>query len=940
MPNTPKNLREWFERAMEISPIDREQWLQQQDIDATYLAELQKLLQAEAQPIVDWVDRSRLQMQHWLMDRDTQRHLDLPEIGGTIGVFRLKGLIGQGGMASVYVAERTDGNFPKNVAVKLLRHTLRTDLDRRLFAREQRALSILDHPNVARLIEGGVTPSHQPFLVMDFIQGLSLDRYCEQAPLNLTQRVELFLQVCDGVQACHRALIVHRDIKPNNVLVTPDGVVKLLDFGVAKMLELEHESRTTQTVAPLTPAYAAPEQFGGLAITTATDVYQLGMVLHQLLTGHLRRVGDTTRASTLTQQHWEVSLDTLKFLRGDVDNILRKAMSQEPQDRYATAGDLADDLRRFLSGQAVQAHPPSNWYRLKKFIRRNQAASVTTAISMLGLLLALGVALHQSERARAQYRRAIQAQSAAELEAKNAASVRDFLVKAFRSTEPGPDGRSQQTMLEFTEQAVLQLNQNQQLHPDVRANLQATLGTVLANQGKVKDSVMMLQTAIDASSLQPVSAASEVNLKSSLASVLYQINGYERALTVLQPFEARRADLLPDAQAHAWIQLAQAYSQTENNAKATQFANDALSLCETTCRDETLHAALEALANVHASFSRNIDSEKVYRRQIPLTQKLYGEQGVEMASLLAGLSRALRRQGRLDEALVELNKALVIDHAILPALHMRRATHLSFLGALHHERNDLLASEQAFAQSLSIAEALSPPGFPQLALDVQNLAVLQTRQGKFTLAAKNLTRALAMSIQAEGPHSQQSAMIRGNWAHVMMLQGQSQSAERELAIALDDLRRAGASQVHILLPNLIRESQLRQWTQSGKNPLQSLDEADQVLRRFGANLSLKEQEKVDLQRAVVLFDTGQREQAKRLIDQLSHGQLASAKPSVQSVELLLLDGLLKRQAGEWATAKLSLERAKCDIGFQVMVFPYIQRRINALTREIERDAPR
>jgi eukaryotic-like serine/threonine-protein kinase len=280
MPN--RTARELFNDALALSLSERVAWLNSQPITEALRARVRTLLIAEAQA------RSPLDQPF----ADQLQALGAADgleaatfwMGRQIGAYQVGRLLGQGGMASVFEAKRVGVDFEQRVAIKVLRRALHTELELRLFQRERQALAALEHPNIARLLDGGVTDGHVPYLVMEFVNGVDLLRYAERGCLSLRARLALFAQVCDAVNAAHRALIVHRDIKPSNILVTDEGVAKLLDFGIAKILCSDAETQPT-TFAPMTPEYAAPEQMHGRAITTATDVYGLGVVLYELLIG-------------------------------------------------------------------------------------------------------------------------------------------------------------------------------------------------------------------------------------------------------------------------------------------------------------------------------------------------------------------------------------------------------------------------------------------------------------------------------------------------------------------------------------------------------------------------------------------------------------------------------------------------------------------------------
>jgi eukaryotic-like serine/threonine-protein kinase len=357
-----------------------------------------------------------------------------------IGPYRVIREIGHGGMAVVYLALRDDDQYRKRVAVKLVRRGVDDDDILRRFRNERQVLAALDHPNIVKLLDGGSTQQGLPYLVMEYVEGLPIDEYCDNQRLTITERLQLFRTICGAVQYAHQNLIIHRDLKPTNILVTPDGVPKLLDFGIAKLLNPEFSAHTLLVTQPnlrvMTPEYASPEQIRGLPVTTATDVYSLGVVLYELLSGHrpyrlhthtpleveravceeepekpstaVSRAGDpasldsaTSGAAETVSRNRENSPDKLRRrLQGDLDNIVLMALRKEPQRRYASVQQLSDDVRRHLEGLPVIARKATLLYRASKFARRNRVAVTAAALIVVALVVGMAVAAWEAHVAR------------------------------------------------------------------------------------------------------------------------------------------------------------------------------------------------------------------------------------------------------------------------------------------------------------------------------------------------------------------------------------------------------------------------------------------------------------------------------------------------------------------------------------------------------------
>ena len=404
-------------------------------------------------------------------------------VGQLVGAFSLVRPIGTGGMGAVWLAQRVE-DFSQQVAIKWL-HAGLSRTARTRFARERETLAKLEHPGIARILDGG-SDFCAEWYAMEFVDGLPLDQYAKANNLDLPARLKLVLQLCDAVQYAHQNLIVHRDLKPANVLVGKDGAPKLLDFGIAK--SLHDNGDLTASVAPMTFAYAAPEQIKNERITTATDVYALGVILYELLTGqrpHKVKVGDgdgslsilqaitdtdaTAPSSMLARETVMTNGIKASALKGDLDTIVLKALNRNPARRYASAQAFADDLRRFLADEPISARPDSRWYRLRKLIRRNRALA---AVSALALLAVLGFAW----QAHMDATRAELAQLKAEQETERAQAVQEFLTDLFAYQRPDLAQGREMTAKDLLDEAEKRLMSPEQIQSgEVRAALLDTL---------------------------------------------------------------------------------------------------------------------------------------------------------------------------------------------------------------------------------------------------------------------------------------------------------------------------------------------------------------------------------------------------------------------------------------------------------------------------------
>lgn len=661
-------LRALFESLLAMSPRERREALEAMP-DAALRQRVEALLAADRPTtgaVTDRLDQAIAAICDGVGgEAEPERAL-----GQQVGPYRLTRVLGSGGSGTVYRGEREDGGFPRVVAIKLLSRVIRSEVELRIVAREQRALASLDHPNVARLIDGGAIDG-QPYLIMEMVEGRTLLDHAATEGLDARARVQLFAAVCDGVQAAHQALIVHRDIKPANVMVSRDGQPKLLDFGVAKLLDAD--APPTQTLAGLTPAYAAPEQFDGGPITTGTDVYSLGMVLHELLTGERRRGNDTTRASELVRRQPSADPQRARFLRGDLDNVLRKAMQSEPADRYASAGELAQDLRAFLDGRAVQAHPPSGWYRTEKLLRRHPKASLAIAALVLGLIATAGIAVDQALNAWGAERKALAS-------AAQANDVRDLLLGLFEPLKTGVPVDEQPNVATLFDRAEIAMAENRTLQPRARAELMMLFADVNDRLGRTEKMRAQLDEAqrIAAEHLQPTDP---IAVKIALEQPIGTIQGNDLAAgeAALVRIEAR-LDERPE-HLDLWIDVMnfRALLASRDNRQTDALA---LKRRELALREARYGPVSVKVANGYNNLGFGLEAigdyqeaAKAYRRSREVHAQLRSPRSVEATVPLGNLAAAVGNAGALQESLQLFEQALANYASVDGAPREHAATH-------------------------------------------------------------------------------------------------------------------------------------------------------------------------------------------------------------------------------------------------------------------------
>lgn len=520
-----------FSRALELPPEEWSSFLEEEEPeDASLRKQVLDLLRSSENAedyLFDLANRAGVPS----VPADQLGHLT----GKRLGAWRLVELIGQGGMGAVYLAERDDEQFRMKAALKILPLGVSSDAQRRRFFSERQILARLNHPNIARILDGGVTEDGTPFYVMEHVEGVRIDTYCNENRLSVVERVALFEGICDAVQHAHRKLIVHQDLKPGNILVTKDGQVKLLDFGIARMLESEGGLPADGTGVlgrAMTITYASPEQVRGEPVSTASDIYSLGLILYELLAGshpyrHKLR-NSPTAISVVTETIPEPPSDLAlapppmhpggdadptssyspselrstnpaglrRALAGDLDTVVLMAIRKEPERRYASVADFSEDLSNFLNRLPVAARPDSLGYRATRFVQRNGLA---VAMGTVALLLTVGqvtVALRAAARDRDQAQ-------VIQREASRAEAVTDFLVGLFEFTE-GPDGLADtiraRTLVDRGADRILGSLDDQ---PDTKIQIMGAVAQVYGNLGLVDEELNLLEDALDMVRSQP-----------------------------------------------------------------------------------------------------------------------------------------------------------------------------------------------------------------------------------------------------------------------------------------------------------------------------------------------------------------------------------------------------------------------------------------------------
>ena len=701
--------------------------------------------------------------------------LEGPAAGARVGAWRLVRELGRGGMGTVHLAERADGAFGLTAALKLLRAGADSADAVLRFERERQILARLHHPNVARLLDGGRTQDGRPYLVMEYVEGRRLDAYCDERRLDVDGRLDLFLKVGRAVQHAHASLVVHRDLKPSNIVVTADGEVKLLDFGIAKLLAPEGASSepTTRTTARmLTPEYASPEQVLGQPITTASDVYQLGLLLYELLTGQrAHRIEETsqdalheavcqrqpTRPSALVTtsaapQDAAAARRTTpaglsRRLRGDLDNIVLMALRKEPERRYASAEQMMEDIERYRAGLPVRAQPDTLPYRAGKFLRRH---AVGVAVAGAFGLLVVGYAATVTYQARELARERDRART----EARKAGQVRDFLVGLFEAADPSRAKGEKVTAAEIVDAGTRLAREKLASETEVQADMLGVLGAVLQERASYERAEPLLADAL------------------RIQRRLHAGDHPDLALAL-----ARYSDIL---------------SETGDLPRAEELAREAVAMRRRMSGPASVEVAqaLDPLTTALCYGGRYAEAEASVREALSIRRALGRGQDVEIAVLMDDLGVQLSRQRKYEEGEAAHRAALSELRRLLPPDHHEIGATLNNLAVNLVAQGKLAEAEPLYRESLEMRQGIYGAGHPQALLVLHSLGALQRRMGRPAEAAAIHREVLALRRKAHGPSHPNVAVSLNALAVALRDVGQTREAESRFREALPIFREA------------------------------------------------------------------------------------------------------------------------------------------------------
>ena len=695
--------------------------------------------------------------------------------GDLIGPYKLIREVGHGGMGRVFLASRADGQFEQQVALKLVRGgpSGREILQR--FLRERQILARLQHPNIARLLDGGVTSDGRPYFAMEYVAGEPITSYADAHELDLHQRLALFTAVCDAVQYAHQNLVVHRDLKPSNTLVTAEGQVKLLDFGIAKVLHQDEDedgfadaTLTRIGSGPMTPEYAAPEQVRGEPVTTATDVYALGALAYELLTGRaahaLTRLTAAEVERVITQQQVELPsqaamkpsrrkadsdsdtddartqrLKRRRQLRGDLDTILMQALQKEPARRYASAGAFVDDIRRYQRGRPIAARRDSFRYRAGKFVRRNAIGVGATCLVLTSLVAGLIGTAWQAR--------------VASREAAKAREVSRFLSSLFEVADPARANADDISARELLERGATRIESELSDQPETQADMMLLLGRISRDLSLYDRAQTLLDRSLALRKAQTGSTSDEVaDVNAELARL---------ALDRGRPAEAERL-----------------HREALDVRRRSNGAGHA-----------SVGTSMRDLAGVLSSRGKYDEAESLVREALVLHQRAYGPEHEEIASDLENLQSTLRGRGQHDEAIAAARRCLEMRVKLLGDEHLDTATAKNNLAVLLYDKWELADAERLYREVLAFDKRRLGEVHSNTATVTNNLAFVVRDQGQYDEAERLYRTALDLDKRLFGEEHPYVATVMANLAAVLVRKGQLDEAEQLFRGSLEMFRR-------------------------------------------------------------------------------------------------------------------------------------------------------
>jgi len=758
-----QNVKEIFLDALEKTNGERDAFLSEIG-DDEIRAEVESLL-ASHEGIEDFIEEPAFQIGEVFSENGANT------AEKQFGNYKILREIGAGGMGAVFLAERADGEFSQKVAIKIIRQTIADRETINRFKRERQILANLNHPNIAKLLDGGVSASGEPFLAMEFIEGETITKFAEARKLNLEERLKLFLKVCAAVSYAHRNLIVHRDLKPGNILVSKDGTPKLLDFGLAKLADenLANDAAQTQTAfRALTPAFASPEQLRGEPLTTASDIYSLGVIFYELLTNErpfdfgnksLDEVIKTVTESEPPMPSANPKSETPNpKLKGDLDNIALTALRKEPHRRYQSVEAFADDIEKYLKGLPIEARPNTYKYRASKYFKRHKIGVLAVSLILLSLIGGIVVSFWQGQIARQQ-------RDLAQAEREKSDRINKFLQRmlsfsnqSFTSISPIAQGKNV-TVNEMLDQITPNIEAELADQPEVRAKILRTIGSSYASQGIYDKAERNFRAALDTQ----IQIYGEDNTETAdtmieLGVLSFRQSNFQESNNLLEKSTHFYRKYQADFPNNSPAKLIQSIDFLAVNKFYSGDTKSCVSLFEEGLKlasESNLEGSeREVIASIKTNFGgaitrmgENEKGEKSLREGLALYSQISDQPRWEVGVARTLLAVNLINRNAIDEAQKELVEGEIILRESLGDNNYYLANNLNQQSILLLEKSEFKAAEKLAQASLIMFDRIYSPGSLFSTRTLVNLGTILTKSGRLKEGETEFKKALRIYEQ-------------------------------------------------------------------------------------------------------------------------------------------------------------------------------------------------
>lgn len=851
-----QKVKELVNEVLNLDASERENFLNNTEIDEEIREEVRSLIAFE-EDSENLINLSAVEFSKGFFDDDEDNVSAL--LGQTIGAYKIISELGYGGMGAVYLAERADGNFSQRVALKLLKREMNTSALRRRFQNERQILESLEHPNIARLLNAGTTDDNIPYIAMEYVEGIQIDDYCNRKNLELNERLDLFREVCEAVDFAHRNLIVHRDLKPSNILVNENGKVKLLDFGISKIVSDDFKQTDSATITKLgvmTPSYASPEQIQGKSVTTATDIYSLGVILYEILSGHRpfetkeddlkdiyqaileidpplpssmvetssRKLKNTTESSIKIQSQkvsksfleentesqtetnnvktqvnktsqtnaYSVNLSS-SSIRGDLDNIVLKALRKEPERRYSSVDNFSEDIHRYLRGLPVTARPNTFSYRTSKFIKRNRFAFGAAVLIIITLIGGIFATLWQARQARA--------------EAAKAEKINEFLQNILNFSNPHwlsskPERNREAKISDALDEALKNLDRDLADEPEVRSEILFTIGKTYLGQGQYdKTEEILKQVVKQFDQIYGEESSKAMQARVLLAETHYAIPkrdeaeiNFNKAINYFRSMSNLNEDERKFL-AIALTDLGHIISAKGKFDEAEKLNKESLELAKTLTGKNRYVLPVVNLNLGYQKFGRgNFEEALKYYRESEVEIRSQGNSDtIEMGQLNRYMGEAYRGLKDYEKAKEHFKLSYEIQKNSIGENDLNTQAARIGIAQVFYLQEKYKESEELIKEIIPIHQKIFPNGHPNNALVISMLGKAYTKQGKLEEGEKEFRRSLNEYYKLFKEPNPSIALAKAHLANNLVDQKRYDEAKELFTSAIDNFEKTNGN---------------------------------------------------------------------------------------------------------------------------------------------------